>query len=284
MMKSFGKGLFARSFFGMISNPLLSRLYGHLTRISRPRFFAGFLIRLFARHYRISMDDYQGSMSDYASLSEFFTRPLDPSARPLLPNSRAVLSPADGVLSHVEEITSDEAIQIKGKTYSLCELVGKNQARQEYDWSEGWQLAVIYLSPSNYHRFHYPLDGKLSWMQHLGNRLFPVNSLGLSFIENLFVRNERVVSCFDTNGQNWYLVAVGAAFVGGIHMNCHPLPMVSGEKYAIETAVDQVREMGHFAMGSTLVLLLPKTLASSCLLSPGTTVQVGDPIFTLGKV
>ncbi len=273
-MNFLGKESIARGFLEVFSNPLFSRLYGHLTRISRPHFVAKFFIRLFSRHYRISMEDYQGTMSDYSSLGEFFIRPLDPKVRPLVPKAGLLVSPADGVLSHVEEIVSDEAIQIKGKTYSLCELVGKSPAEKEQDWSGGWQLAVIYLSPSNYHRFHYPMDGKLLWMQHLGNRLFPVNSLGLSFVENLFVRNERVVSCFETNGHAWYLVAVGAAFVGGIHMGLHPLPMVSGEKYPIERAVDQVQEMGHFAMGSTLVLLLPKELASSRLLSPGSKVQV----------
>ncbi len=266
----------AAGVLSLISRPVVSRLYGHLTRITRPRWLTLAMIRIFARYYRISMDEFQGNFADYESLGAFFTRPLDPGVRPPVPSPDCLVSPADGILSHVQQITSDQAVQIKGSTYSLSALTGES-----LDFSREFHLAVIYLAPSNYHRFHYPLDARLLWLRHLGERLFPVNRLGLSCIDNLFVRNERVVSCMETRGHTWYCVAVGAAFVGGIHMNLHPSPLPRGQKVAIEQEVSQTHEMGYFAMGSTLVLLLPSRLVSSCLAVPGSPVQAGAPLFSL---
>ncbi len=257
----------------LMSRPVVSHMYGHLTRISRPRWLAQAMIRAFARCYHISMDEFQGDFSDYASLGSFFTRPLDTQVRPLTPVPNALVSPADGILSHVQQISSDEALQVKGRSYCLSALIGESQS---IDFSRGFHLAVIYLAPSNYHRFHYPLDARLLWLRHLGERLFPVNRLGLSCIDNLFVRNERVVSCMETSGHKWYCVAVGAAFVGGIHMNIHPALLLPGQKVVIDQEVSQTREMGYFAMGSTLVLLVPDALvSSSCLPAPGSPVQAG---------
>ncbi len=269
------------SLLSLMSRPALSRLYGHLTRMYRPRWVAQAMIRAFARYYKISMDEFQGSFPDYPSLGEFFIRSLDTAVRPLLPAPDVLVSPADGILSHVQPISSDEALQVKGSSYCLSALIGDSES---IDFSRGFHLAVIYLAPSNYHRFHYPLDARLLWLRHLGERLFPVNRLGLSCVDNLFVRNERVVSCMETCGHKWYCVAVGAAFVGGIHMNIHPALLLPGQKVVIDQEVSQTREMGYFAMGSTLVLLLPNSLVSSCLAVPGSPVQAGTPLFSLVKL
>ncbi len=274
---SFGKKISTQA-LSLISRPVVSRLYGHLTRITRPRWVTSAMIRVFSKYYKISMGEFQGSMEDYPSLGAFFTRPLDTAVRPLIPAPDSLVSPADGILSHVEKITCDKALQIKGSTYSLSALTGEHP-----DWSQGFHLAVIYLAPSNYHRFHYPLDARLVFLRHLGERLFPVNRLGLSLIDNLFVRNERVVSCMETQGHTWYCVAVGAALVGGIHINLHPALLPPGRKVPMDQEVHQTQEMGHFAMGSTLVLLVPDALvSSSCLAAPGSPVQAGKtPLFLL---
>ena len=77
----------------------ISRLYGRIMRLRRPRFLALRLIRGFQKHYAISMDEFRGSAADYASLAEFFLRPLDPGKRPLPPDPACLLCPADGRLS-----------------------------------------------------------------------------------------------------------------------------------------------------------------------------------------
>ncbi len=130
-----GKVLSIRA-LSLISRPVLSRLYGYLTRITRPRWLAASMILVFSKYYKISMEEFQGSMEDYPSLGAFFTRPLDPAVRSLAPAPDFLISPADGILSHVEEITCDTALQIKGSPYSLSALTGERA-----DWSRGFAFS-----------------------------------------------------------------------------------------------------------------------------------------------
>ena len=196
---------------GLISLPLFSRLWGKLMRLRRPRFLARRMIIHFQNHYRISMDEFQGSPLDYPSLADFFVRPLDPQKRPLPADEQFILSPADGRLSELELIVKDCATQVKGKTYPLSRLLAA-----DIDFSQGWYMATIYLSPGNYHRFHYPVSGRISGCFHGGSRLFPVNAFSCERVKQLYVKNERLVTRIDLQGSSMYVVAVGATFVGSI--------------------------------------------------------------------
>jgi len=258
-----------------LSFPALSRAYGRITQIRRPRFLVRRVIKLFVRHYKIDMADYPGTPKDYPSLSQFFVRPLDPSRRPLKKDPTSFLSPADGVLAELQKIDKDSAVQVKGWRYRVSELIGKPE-----DWEQGWWLAVIYLSPTNYHRYHYPLDSRLDAFTHLGNRLFPVNRAGVTCIKNLFVRNERVTASFTAPSFRFHVVAVGATFVGSIKMKDHPAPFKPGQTSLVNRQVRQTDEMGRFEMGSTLVLLLPRDAADP-IAKQGAAVKTGEFLFKL---
>lgn len=269
--------LCGRLLLSCISLPGLSRLWGKLMRLRRPRFLARAMIRRFQKHYRISMDEFQGGADDYRSLSDFFLRPLDPVKRPLPPNEQYLLSPADGRLSELESISEDRATQVKGWTYPLSLLLA-----EKIGFSEKMYLATIYLSPSNYHRFHYPLSARISGCFHGGTRLFPVNDFSVGRVKRLYIRNERLVTRFDLPGSRFYLVAVGATFVGGIGMDYLPegLP-AKNDWQKLEIPVRQMADMGHFAMGSTIILLFPVNLVERVLAEKGKAVRVGDPLFKI---
>lgn len=261
----------------ILSIPAVSRVFGHIAQIQHPRILVKFAIKFFARYYQIDMGDYLGNPEDYPSLSAFFVRPLDPSKRDLIPNHSCVLSPADGVISHLQKINKDSGIQVKGWQYKLSELTGKKEI-----WDKGWWLAVIYLSPSKYHRFHYPVESRLDTLAHLGNRLFPVNHAGVTVIKNLFIRNERITVSFSTPLFHFHLIAVGAALVGNIKMNAHPAKLVPGRTVYKGWQVHQTHEMGRFEMGSTIVLLLPEKMAIP-LSKSGHVVTAGEPLFKLSN-
>ncbi|MFH2107227.1 MAG: archaetidylserine decarboxylase [Chrysiogenia bacterium] len=258
-----------------ISLPVLSRLWGKVMRLRRPCFLVRSMIRRFQKHYRIGMDEYQGELADYHSLCEFFLRPLDPAKRLLPLDNECLLVPADGRLSELELLSSDLATQVKGKTYPVSRLLATG-----IDFSRGWYLATIYLSPSNYHRFHYPLSGRISGCFHGGTRLFPVNDFSVSRVKRLYIRNERVVTRFFFKGSLFYLAAIGATFVGNIGMTYLPagLPTLNNWQN-LDIEVAQMDEMGHFAMGSTIILLVPADRVESVLIKKGEPVRVGQPLF-----
>jgi phosphatidylserine decarboxylase len=273
--------ILVRMFLNILSLPCFSRTYGWFTRRRRPRFLVREIINLFKTAYHIDMDQFQGEETDYASLSDFFVRPLDPQNRPLLPVADAVVSPADGTLQHVETVYEDRATQVKGKYYKVSELI-----RESIDLARGWHLATVYLSPADYHRFHYPVTGTLAAYCHTRGRIYPVNSLGLNLVDRLFVRNERVICRFQVKGLPFYMIAVGATFVGSIRMEfVEKIRRRSRWKiFDRGIEVEQLAEMGRFAMGSTIILLFPKELARPVSDRKDNRVRVGDPLFSFGGV
>ncbi|MCU0237487.1 MAG: archaetidylserine decarboxylase [Acidobacteria bacterium] len=267
--------LIGRALLVPISWIPISRLYGRIMRLRRPRWLALWMIRRFRKSYRIDMAEFQGQTDDYLSLSEFFLRPFDPCKRPLPGDPGCLLSPADGRLSELELVSEDRATQVKGWTYPLSLMLG-----EALDFSRGWHVAMIYLSPSDYHRFHYPLSGRISGSFHGGTRLFPVNDFSATRVRRLYVRNERVVTRFEFRGAHLYMVAVGATFVGNIGMKHLPGGLPVLDKWQrLDLAAEQMAEMGHFAMGSTIILAVPAALVEAVLAQKGDTIRVGQPLF-----
>ncbi len=245
-----------------------------MARIRRPRFLVKWVIERYRKSYSIQMDDYLGEVGDYKSLSDFFVRKLDPKKRSLVPNESAIVSPADGVLTGMETIWEDKATQVKGKYYTVSELL-----KEEIDFSKGWHLATIYLSPFNYHRYHYPLSGKIDRYVHTGGRLFPVNQVGVGHINKLFVRNERIITRIIKNEMPCYMVAVGAAFVGSIKMEFNKNPKQRDYWEKMNLNIHQLEEMGRFEMGSTIILVIPQRMAEPIDSVKGKSVSVGQPIY-----
>ncbi len=255
----------------------VSRIYGRFMRLRKPGWLALWMIRRFKAHYRIAMDDFLGNAADYPSLADFFLRPLDPGKRPLQPDPACLLSPADGRLSELELVGEDRATQVKGWTYPLSLLLA-----EPVDFSQKWYLATIYLSPSDYHRFHYPLSGRVSGCFHGGTRLFPVNDFSVRRVRDLYVRNERLVTRFALPESRYYMVAVGATFVGGIGVEYLPCGLPQKKEWqGLDIPVAQMAEMGHFAMGSTIILLFPAGRVEKVLAEKGRAVRVGQPLFKL---
>lgn len=272
------KKIFISLFLPLISLPMFSRIWGRIVRLRHPSFLVKKIIKRYQRVYNINMDEYEGEIEDYRSLSDFFVRRLDPRKRPLKPRKNAVISPADGILAGVETIFNDQATQVKGKTYKISQLL-----HEAIDFSRGWHVTVIYLAPSNYHRYHYPISGNIKRYFHSSGRLFPVNQLGVNRVNRLFVRNERIITEIANRQMNCYMAAIGASFVGSIKME-----FISGSKrkkrnkwVPMNQDVQQLEEMGRFDMGSTIVLVIPKSMAEPLVHIIGEPMKVGQPIFKI---
>ena len=256
-----------------ISRPWLSRTWGRLVRIRRPRALARLMVRIFASKYRVDMAQFEGEQEDYACLSDFFIRRLNPSTRPISLDEQAFISPADGRLLEPWCGETDRVVVVKGHTYSLKELLG---GRVPGVGDGPWHVATIYLSPADYHRFHYPATATLEEAIHLGGRLFPVNATGLARVPGLFTRNERVVTGYADGDIHFWVVAVGATNVGRIPMQDCSFPE-QGLWVKPGKPVCQGDEMGRFELGSTLVLVLPSRFYD-CVAQAGV-VRGGGPLF-----
>ncbi len=260
----------------MLSFPVFSRIYGRITRLQRPKFIVRFIIDLFIDTYKISMDDYEGDVCDYNSLAEVFIRKLDPKKRPLTGDSKALLSPADGVISSIELADSNKVIQAKGIDYDLTEFLNL-----ELDLNKKWYITTIYLSPMDYHRYHFPLGGIVKKYCHMRGHLYPVNNLGLKNIKKLFVKNERIVLDMEYNDSPVYIAAVGATFVGSIKMEFIEKHKRDNRWKEISFTTEQMDEMGRFELGSTIIMVTPETLGVPLKGIVGKHVKTGEKLFNL---
>ena len=221
------------------------------------------LIRWFVGKYQVNMAEAANpDISSYASFNEFFTRPLKAGARPLA--EARYICPVDGAISQFGTIARDQIFQAKGHSYSTTALVG-GDAHLAAKFQDG-SFATIYLSPKDYHRIHMPCDGRLTRMIYVPGDLFSVNPTTARGVPNLFARNERVVCVFDSDHGPFVLTLVGATIVGSMSTPWHgivnPPRTKEVREWRYETGkvtLKKGEEMGRFLLGSTVVLLFPKS-------------------------
>lgn len=245
---------------------LLTRCAGLLAECRHP-WVAQLLIRSFVRWHRIDLDEaVRSDPGAYRSFNDFFVRALHPGARPLA--AADWTSPADGTVSQIGRIEAGQIIQAKQQTYSTRELLADAALARRL---EGGHFTVVYLSPRDYHRVHMPCEGRLLGMRYIPGRLFSVRPDIVQGIDGLLARNERLVCWFEHPRHGIFaMVLVGAAIVGSIATVWHGVvaPPRTGQirqwKYtdgSLEPPLLrflQGDEMGHFQLGSTVVVLMPK--------------------------
>jgi phosphatidylserine decarboxylase len=240
-----------------------------------------FVIRRFIAHYGVDMSEAaQPQVRGYASFNDFFTRALRADAR--AQTHAAWSCPVDGAISQFGDIKGDQIFQAKGHHYSTQALVG-GDAKLAEQFRDG-KFATLYLSPKDYHRIHMPCDGKLLRMIHIPGDLFSVNPVTARGVPGLFARNERLVCVFESVHGPLVLVLVGATIVGSMATIWHgrvnpPRSGVLRELRYDEQNISLKKgaEMGRFLLGSTVVLLMPRSsIQFNPDWSPGRLIRMGE--------
>ena len=263
---------------------VLSRVIYRLTRIEcKP--WKNLLIKTFARIYKVDMKQaIWPKPDDYSSFNAFFTRELKPDARLWKKDNRLILSPVDGFVSQIGDITYDELIQAKGMSYNLAGLLA-NDSMSVKLFQDGC-FATLYLSPRDYHRIHMPVTGQLLKSIYVPGDLFAVNNASVRTVPQLFARNERFISLFETELGLMAQIMIGAIFVGSMETvfsgqitPCRNRGLTIQEYGDNPIELKQGDEFGHFNMGSTVILLFEKDkLSWSEDLNENDAIQVGQVI------
>ena len=195
-------------------------------------------------------------------------------------NTNAIASPVDGTVSSSGVIKNGALIQAKGKQYSLNSLLGLDEKIQTN--YEGGSFLTIYLAPKDYHRVHAPIAGSLEHTVEIPGTLFSVNASTQNRVTNLFCRNERLSCTFTCEpGKEYSLVMVGALVVSSIETTWEgPVsPYKSQIKRDCKNIVfNQGDQIGHFTIGSTVILLFPKATGILKKIIAGSRIRVGDEI------
>lgn len=262
----------------------LSRYLGRLMHWEGPRWWANFSVRTFASLYRINLDEAEKPIEDYKSIGDFFVRKLKPGVRPLASGAWA-LHPTDSVITQSGVIEEQTMIQAKGLTYQVDEFTDNSDALSHW---EGGFFVTYYLCPTDYHRVHSPVTGKIVKVRYVPGDLWPVNEWSTQNIPELFVKNERVVIEIETEFGLVGYVMVGATNVGFMELSFDSEivtnqagPAIKKERvYDPPLLVVKGQELGMFRMGSTVVVLYPKKFTElfAHQLRRGPQVKVGESL------
>ncbi|MDP3232659.1 MAG: archaetidylserine decarboxylase [Myxococcales bacterium] len=267
----------------LLPKSALSTAVGLATRAPVPAALHQAAVRWFAKRYRVNLDEAEGPIEQYPTFGQFFTRRLKPGLRPMDEAAEAIVSPCDGAISQIGTIDSGRCLQAKGISFPVDKLLGDARRALEF---EGGSFATIYLSPRDYHRFHSPVEGRVTGYSYLPGAFWPVNQASVRSVDALFAINERLVTWLDTAMGSVAYIAVGATCVSRIHAAYDSIVTHTGHGQKVQTyerAIPMPKggEIGMFEMGSTVILLFQKgKLTWDASLSPDVPVRLGQRIAT----
>jgi phosphatidylserine decarboxylase len=247
----------------VLPKKLMSYWVGRLMHLKLPKPMARWAIRTFGNFYQINFDEAERSYESYDSIGDFFVRRLKDGARPIAESP--LLHPADSLIAQIGPIQEGRCIQAKGKTYSVAELCGDPEAEARFH--EGL-FVTYYLCPTDYHRVHSPVDGQVVKARHIPGHLWPVNNWSANQIDNLFAVNERVILEIESRLGPCVMIFVGATNVGQIRLEFDPEIITNVDRktetrekvYSPPVEIKKGQELGAFYMGSTVVMLYPKSI------------------------
>lgn len=247
---------------GLYPKKLGSKAVGWMATRTLPVSWREPLLGRFAGHYGIDLGEAAKPLADYPSLQALFTRRLKPDLRPQEAAVPGFLnSPVDARIIACGRIEAGTAIQAKGLTYRVGELLKHERGVERF---EGGHYLTLYLSPKDYHRIHVPLEGQVTAVSRVEGELWPVNDASTGSVPRLYERNRRAVWLALGTGPDEGLevaaVLVGATHVGGVviddrWLGGRTLPKDGGFPVDLLPCVPG-QDLGTFEFGSTVVLLV----------------------------
>ena len=221
--------------WALVKRKLVSTIYGNMMdRSSSTK-----KIQPFVEEFDIDMSSVQ--KQKFNSFNDFFTRKLKNNARPVDANSTITVSPADGKLLAYADISNSDFI-IKGYRFDILSFLNNADLAQKY--LDG-TLVIIRLAPFDYHRFHFPVSGRVSSITHIDGDYYSVNPLALRNIIAIFCLNKReFIIISNPLFGDVVMAEVGATMVGSIIQTYTGGDVKKGE------------EKGYFKFGGSSVVLL----------------------------
>lgn len=266
---------------GLLPKNLISRAVGAAAHARLPAPVTRASVRLFARRYGIDLDEAELPIDEYRTIGELFTRRLKPGLRPVDRRPGVAVSPADGRISNAGRIESGRLIQAKGRSYSVADLL---RDRHDGERFANGSWVTVYLSPTDYHRVHHPVEGRITGARYVPGHLWPVNAAAVSRVDDLFCVNERVITYVDSPIGEVASVMVGATSVGYMTMAYdnelvanRGLPAVD-KRYAEGLPIARGDELGMFRLGSTVVVLFADPAVQPEPLVEDQRIRMGEAI------
>lgn len=247
----YGKGFFplilSKTLLPIVATiPLFSWIYGLIQKsgLTKKK------VKAFIKKFHVDASEFEKEVGEFTSFNDFFIRKLKKGTRPIIKDHHLATLPADGRYLVFQNLDKTESFFVKGKRFNLATLLKSEKLAKRYHQGS---MVIARLCPTDYHRFHFPIDCVPDDPVLINGPLYSVNPIALSKNIDILAENKRMVTTLHTKeyGRIVY-VEIGATYVGSIHQTYTPF-----REYK------KGDEKGFFSFGgSCLVLLFEKDVIS----------------------
>lgn len=211
-----------------------SRWYGR--RMSTPESAAK--IEPFIRDYGLDGSEFADAPGSFETFNDFFYRRLKPEARPIDADPSAVVFPADGRHLVFPDLSQAKSFYAKDQVLDLDALVPDAALA---DIFRGGAMCISRLCPVDYHRFHFPVSGRIRETGLVDGPLYSVSPYALRRSLDYLVRNKRAWTLIESPYHGRVLMMeIGATCVGSII-----------QTYDGAVGAPKGGEKGYFAFGGS---------------------------------
>ena len=194
----------------------------------------------FVKNNHIDMSESAKSIEEFTSFNDFFYRKLKPNVRKI---EEGVVSPADGKIIGFESVGHWDRFFVKGSEFSLEKYLNDKELFEKY---KGGSMVVVRLAPADYHRYHFPLSGKVGVRNQINGYYYSVSPYAIKDNFGYFCENKRELTTLKTEKYGDVIISeIGATMVGGIE-----------QTYTPNSTVTKGEEKGYFTFGGSSVMLL----------------------------
>jgi phosphatidylserine decarboxylase len=223
----------------LVKNPIFSKIYGYFqkTTASKKK------IQPFIRNFEINQAEFLENSDSFKSFNDFFIRKLKPEARPICPEKNAAIIPADGRYLFYQNLDTVSGFIVKNQKFNLETLLDNKELAKTYAHGS---MVIARLCPTDYHRYHFPVDCKPSDTNMINGWLYSVNPIAIKKDIHIFTQNKRSITelLSPTFGKVLFL-EVGATSVGSIN-----------QTYTPKQTYEKGAEKGYFSFGASSLILL----------------------------
>lgn len=224
---------------GIVANSFLSKCYGLLMNT---RFSKNWILS-FVQNYSINTNEYEKKIVEFNCFNDFFKRKIKPEYRPIDFNIHHIIAPSDGKILVYNNFSFYDKLYLKGSMFDLYNFLENSVLVNNF---KDCSIAIIRLAPADYHRFHFPYEGKASKSKLINGLYYSVSPIALRAKPDVFFENKRTICEIKNDIFGSYLyIEIGATFVGSIK-----------QTYKSDTYIKKGQEKGYFEFGGSTIVLM----------------------------
>lgn len=232
------KSIFSNFLLYLISNfTFPSKIFAFFKKTN----FSKKNIEEFIKTFEIDKEELTKKIEDFSSFRDFFIRKIKP--RKISNNPKEVIVPADGrylVFTNINEI---DGFYVKGEKFNLSSFLKDKKLSEKYN---NGAMAIGRLAPSDYHRFHFPVDCFATKEKIINGYLYSVNPIAIKKNIKIFEENKRVLTILKSEiFKDILFIEIGATNVGTII-----------ETFKAENFYKKGDEKGYFDLGGSSIVLI----------------------------